>query len=113
MVGLGPDRELPWGVFRRGAHLTGGTGATGGPVKPDPKDRIARDIVAWRPFDTGMSLGTVGLLGVPIQDKGLQVIAVCDLMLPAIGPKGRSDDIDLVLLLRGDQEVGIHIAAVE
>ena len=60
-----------------------------------------------------MPLGTVGLLGLPIQDKGLQVIAVSDLMLPAIGPKGRPDHIDLVLALRRDQEVGIHIAAVE
>ena len=59
-----------------------------------------------------MPLGTVGLLGVPIQDEGLQVIAVLDLMLPAIGPKGRADHIDLVLL-RGHQEVGIHVAAVE
>jgi len=52
VVGLGPDRELPWGVFRCGAHLTGRTGATGGPVKPAPKDQIARDIVAWGPFAT-------------------------------------------------------------
>ena len=36
-----------------------------------------------------------------------------DLMLPAIGPKGRPYDINLVLLLRGDQEVGIHGATVE
>ena len=34
------------------------------------------------------------------------------LVLPTIGPKGRSDHIDLVLL-RGHQEVGIDIAAVE
>jgi len=34
-------------------------------------------------------------------------------MLPAIGPIGRADDIDLVLLLRGAQEVSIDIAAVE
>jgi hypothetical protein len=41
VVRLRPDRELPWGVFRRGAHLAGRTGATGGLVKPDPKHRIA------------------------------------------------------------------------
>ena len=34
-------------------------------------------------------------------------------MLPAIGLKGKPDHLDLVLLVRGDQEVGIHIAAVE
>jgi hypothetical protein len=41
VIGSGPDGELPGGVFRRGAHLTSGTGATGGPVKADPKHRIA------------------------------------------------------------------------
>jgi len=34
-------------------------------------------------------------------------------MLPTIGPKRRSDHIDLVLALRCDQDVGIHRAAVE
>src|SRR4051812_44481780 len=58
MVGLGPHGELPWGVFRRGTHLPGGTDTTSGPVKAEPKHRIARDIVAWRPFDTRMPLGT-------------------------------------------------------
>ena len=51
-------------------------------------------------------------MGVPIQDEGLQVIAMGDLMLPAVGPKGRPDHIDLVLLC-GHQEIGIDIAAVE
>jgi hypothetical protein len=41
VVGLGSDGELPGGVFRRGTHLTGGTGTTGSPVKADPKHRIA------------------------------------------------------------------------
>ena len=59
-----------------------------------------------------MPLGTAGLVGVPIQDEGLQVIAMGDLVLPTIGAKGRADHIDLVLL-RGHQEVGIHVAAVE
>ena len=36
-----------------------------------------------------------------------------DRMLPAIRSTGRSDHIDLVLALRRDQEVGIHVAAVE
>ena len=53
------------------------------------------------------------MLGVPIQHKGLQVLAVFELMLPAIGSTRRADHIDLVLLLRGHQKVGIHIAAVE
>ena len=60
-----------------------------------------------------MALGTARLLGLPIDDKGLQVIAFARPPLPAIGPKGRPDHIDLMLGLGGDQEVGIHIAAVE
>ena len=113
MVGLGPHGELPWGVFRRRTYLPGGTGTTGGPVKADPQYRITGDVVAWGPFDTGMALGPTRLLGVPIQHKGLQVLAVFELMLPAIGSTRRADHIDLVLLLRGHQKVGIHIAAVE
>src|SRR6266702_7103902 len=112
MVSLGADGELAWRIFGCGTDVTGGTGATGGLVKPDPKHRIAGDIVAWGPFDTGMPLGTAGLVGVSIQDEGLQVIAMGDFMLPAVGPKGRPNHIDLVLL-RGHQEIGIHVAAVE
>src|ERR671936_289745 len=41
VVGLGADGELSWRIFCCGAYVPGGTGATGGPVKPDPKHRIA------------------------------------------------------------------------
>jgi hypothetical protein len=34
-------------------------------------------------------------------------------MLSAIGPKGGAHHIDVILVLCGDQEIGIHIAAVE
>ena len=71
VVGLGPDRELPGGIVRRGADQPGGAGATGGPVKPDAHDGIPGHITAGRPFDTCLPLVTVGLLGVPIQHKGL------------------------------------------
>src|SRR5215813_1297855 len=84
MVGLGPHGKLPRGVFRRRTHLPGGTGTTGGLVKADAKHWIAGDIVAWGPFDTRRPLGTAGLVGVPIQDEGLQVIAMGNLVLPTI-----------------------------
>ena len=112
-MGLQPDGELPWGAFRRGARTAGGTRATGGPVKPDADDGITRDIMSRPPVDTGMALGTVRLLRLPIQDKGLQVIAFPGPLLPAIGPKGGTDHIDLMPGLGGDQEVGIDIAAIE
>src|SRR5215831_1594881 len=82
MVRLGTDGELAWRIFGSGTDVTSGTGATGGLVKTDPKHRIAGDIVAWGPFDTGMPWGTAGLVGVPIQDEGLQVIAMGYLVLP-------------------------------
>src|SRR5438552_17835324 len=102
------------GVVSKKTHpLAGGTDATGGPVKTDAHNGIARHIPARRPFATGMPLGTARLCRLPVDGKGLQVIALSDLMLPTIGPKGRPDHIDLVLALRRDEEVGIHGTAVE
>jgi hypothetical protein len=69
--------------------------------------------VARSPVDAGLSLGTARLQRLPIQDKGLQVIAFSALMLSAIGPKGGAHHIDVILALCGEQEIGIHIAAVE
>ena len=60
-----------------------------------------------------MALGTVRLLRVPSENQGLPIIARARPSLPAIGPKGRLDDIDLVQGLGGDREVGIDRAAVE
>ena len=40
MVRLGTDGELAWRIFGGGTDVTGGTGATGSPVKTDPKHRI-------------------------------------------------------------------------
>lgn len=53
------------------------------------------------------------LLGLPIQDKGLQIVALSGMMLPAIGAEGGANHIDLILGLGRHQEVGIDIAAVE
>jgi hypothetical protein len=88
VMGLRPDGELAGSRVRRGVRLTGGTRATGGPVKPNANHGIARDIMSRPPVDTGMPLGTARLLGVPIQDKSLQIVALSGLMLPAIGAEG-------------------------
>jgi hypothetical protein len=103
VMGLRPDGELARSRLRRGARTTGGTGTTRGPVKTDVDDRIARDIASRPSVDTGIPLGTVGVLGIPIQHKGLQVIASSGLMLTAIRSKGRTQHIDLIVALRGDE----------
>jgi hypothetical protein len=60
-----------------------------------------------------MPLGTVRLLGLPSQAKGVQVIAFPGQPLPTVGPQRRTNHLDLLLGLGGDQEVRIDIAAVE
>ena len=113
VMGWQPDRELVWGAFRRGTRRAGGARATHRSIKPNANHGIARHIVSRPPVDAGMALGTARLLGVPIDDKGLQVIAFARPLLPAVGPEGRPDDIDLMPGLGRHQEVRIHIATVE
>jgi hypothetical protein len=50
-----------------------------------------------------MALGAARLLGLPIDGKGLQVIALPFPPLPAVGPKGRTNHIDLMRRLGCDQ----------
>lgn len=113
VVGLQPDRKLAWSSARRGARPPGGARPTRGPVEPDANDRVARGIVARSPIDAGMALRTVRLLGLPIEDKGLEVVALSFPPLPTVGAKRRTNHIDLMLGLGGDQEVRIDIPAVE
>ena len=60
-----------------------------------------------------MPLRTAGLVCLPINHEGLQVIALSCQSLPAIGATSWPDHIKMMLCLGGDQEVGIDIAAVE
>jgi hypothetical protein len=63
--------------------------------------------------DPGLSLGTARLLGLPIQDKGLPIVALSRLMSPAIGAEGGANHLALRLGLGRHQEVSIDRAAVE
>jgi hypothetical protein len=103
MVNLRADCQPVRSRLCRGARLTGGTRATGGPVKLDANDRIPRHIVSRPPVDTRMVLGTACLPGLPIEDKGLETIAFPCQPLPAVGPKRRTNHIDLMLGLGSDQ----------
>src|SRR5262245_9422895 len=113
VMGLRPYRQLAWRTFGPGAGPANWTGATNPRVKADAHDRIAGHIAAWRPFDTGMSLWAAGLVRLPINHKGLQVIALSCQPLPAIRAKGWPNYINVMLRLGGDQEVRIDVAAVE
>ena len=113
MVDLWADRQLAGSHVCGGAGPAGGTGATGGPVKPDANHGIPRYISPRPPVDTGIALGTGCLLGLPIDDKGLEVIAFPFPPLPAVGPKRRTKHIELMVRLGGDQELRIDVTAVE
>jgi hypothetical protein len=86
--GLRPDAELARRVFGLGARRADRTGATGRGMEPDAHHGITRDIPAWRPSDAGVSLGTAGVLRLPIDHEGTQIIALACPPLMAIDPKG-------------------------
>jgi hypothetical protein len=75
--------------------------------------QVARDVPPWGRLDTGLPLGTAGLFGLSINQKGTEVIALTCPPLTAIGLKGWTDDIDLMLGVGRDQDLGIDITAVE
>src|SRR5687768_2903886 len=64
--GLRPDGELARRIFGLGARRADRTGATGRGMEPDAHHWITRDIPAWHPSDAGVSLGTAGVLRLPI-----------------------------------------------
>jgi hypothetical protein len=107
MVRRQSDGELPWGVCRGGARPTHRTRTPRGPVEPEAHHGVARDIRARPPMDAGLALGTARLLGLPIDDQGLEVVALPFPPLPTVGAKRRTHHLDLLLGLGGDQEVGI------
>jgi hypothetical protein len=49
----------------------------------------------------------------PIQDEGIDSIALASALLSAIGTKRWTEHIDLMQALGAGQEVGVHIATVE
>ncbi len=86
--GLWPDGALARRIVGLGARRADRTGATGRGMEPDAHHWITRDIPAWRPSDAGVSLGTAGVLRLPIDHEGTQIIALACPPLMAIGPKG-------------------------
>jgi hypothetical protein len=101
--GSRPDGELARRIFGLGARLADRTGAAGRGMETDAHHGIARDIPAWSPSDAGLSLGTAGVLRLPIDHEGTQIIALARPPLMAIRPKGWADHVDLMLGLGGDE----------
>jgi len=69
--------------------------------------------MARRPFHTGVPLGTPGLVGRPIESKGIDTIALTVAMLATIGAKRRPDDVNMMPVLGTGEELSVHIATVE
>jgi hypothetical protein len=63
-------------IFGLGVRRADRTGATGRGMETDAHHWITRDIPAWRPSDAGVSLGTAGVLRLPIDHEGTQIIVL-------------------------------------
>jgi hypothetical protein len=113
MIGLRPDGALARRLFGLGARRADRTGAASRSMKPDAYHGITRDIPPWRPSNAGLPLRTVGLLRLPVDDEGAQIIALARSPWVAVRPEGWAHDIDLVDGLRGDEQLGIDIATIE
>jgi hypothetical protein len=110
---LWPDGELVGRIVGLGARLADRTATTGRGMEADAYHGIARDIPAWGPLDAGLPLGAAGLLGLPIDDEGAQIIPLARPPLVAIRPKGRADHVDLMRGVGGGESLGTDIAAIE
>ena len=113
MLLLRPDGQLSWCLFGPGASAADRTGTTRRGIKAHAHHRPAPHIVSRGPFDAGVTLGTPCLLRWPIQDEGIDSIALASALLPAIGTKRWTDHIDLMPALGTGQKCGGDIATVE
>ena len=113
VLGLRPDGQLARGVFGLGARRAHRAGTARRAVEANTHDWIARHIPPWRPSEAGLPLGTAGVLRLPVDDEGAQIIALACPPLMAIRPKRGADHVDLMLGVGGDQEVRIDRAAIE
>jgi hypothetical protein len=102
VLGLRPDGELAWRLLGLGARRADRTRPTGRCMKPDAYHGITRDIPPWRPSDAGLSLGTAGVLRLPVDHEGAQIVALACSPLMAIRSESGADHVDLMLGVGGD-----------
>jgi hypothetical protein len=96
VMGLRPHGELARRMFRPGARLADRTRTTGRSMGTDAHHGLAGDIPAWCPSNAGLPLGTAGLLRLPVDDEGAQIIALTRPPLVTIRPEGWAHDINPV-----------------
>lgn len=113
VVRLQPDGEVAWSASWGGARLAGKAPTTRGAIDPEAPHGVARDLMARSPMDAGLSLGTARLLGLSLDDTGLEVVASPFPPLPTVGAKRRPNHLERMRGLGRDQQVRIDSPAVE
>src|SRR5690242_16641129 len=113
MLRLRPNGQLARRLFGPRAGTADRTGTTRRGVKADTHHRPPAHIMARSPFHTGVPLGTLSLVGRPIERKSLDTIALAGAMLATIGAKRRPDDVNMMPVLGTGEELSVHIATVE
>lgn len=87
--------------------------ATGCCVEANTHTWTTAHIVAGRPFDTRLPLGTHGNFPLPINGKGMQIIACSSAPLATVGPEGWPDHINLMVHLGDDEELRRQVATIQ
>jgi hypothetical protein len=113
VLGLRPDGELARRLLGLGARRADRTRPTGRRMKPDAYHGITRDLPPWRPSEAGVPLGTAGVLRLPVDHEGAQIVALACPPLMARRSESGADDVDLMPGVGGDESVGIDRTALE
>lgn len=75
-------------------------------------DLVGSVVDRWGPATADVSLWACGLLVFPIDEKVIGIEACLLIGLPLMIAAGRTDQIDLVVLLTLEQQFGIHVACI-
>ena len=75
-------------------------------------DLVGSVVDGWSPTTADVPLWACGLLVVPIDEKMISIEALLLIGLPLMIAAGRTDQIDLVVLLTLEQQFGIHVAGI-
>jgi hypothetical protein len=76
------------------------------------EDLVGSVVDGWGPTTADVPLWACGLLVVPIDEKMISIEALLLIGLPLMIAAGRTDQIDVVVLLTLEQHFGIHVASI-